>query len=385
MNGANAITNLNVVIYVLSGVSQPLLMALCKNAGLADSNAQLYMLFYYAGPTFLLLTLLPPGWCSCCSRLMTKILGRKPGYETSNNDVVDDDDEHRIRPSTVAILKACTIALFDITAQSLNYTGAALAGATIFAVIYSSVTVWTAVFSRLFLGRSLNCSQWGAVFVVFGGLCITAIDSSRLGDKITQGTLLVLMGSCMHGATYVMSEAIMKITGNHSSNGLMDHNGRREKLSVRENAAIQGLVAFVGLLGWQFVYTSKRWDEAIREPMEAAGTTVFHALFILSAFAVANLLHSFSFYHTLANYPGGSTSAGVMKGLQAVLVFVVAHFLYCGHPGGEGMCFSVPKLVSLVTVVGGVVLFSASTEHNSSNEGYTEVGTIEVVQESLTV
>lgn len=382
MNGANAISNLYVVVYVLSGVSQPLLMALCKNAGLADSKAQLYMLFYYAGPTFLLLTLLPPGCCSCCSRLVTTTLGRKPGYETSNNDVVDD--EHRIRPSTMAILKACTIALFDITAQSLNYTGASLAGATIFAVIYSSVTVWTAVFSRLFLGRSLNSSQWAAVFVVFGGLCITAIDSSKLGDSITQGTLLVLLGSCMHGATYVMSEAIMTLTGNHSSSGQMDHNSRRGKLSVRENAAIQGLVAFVGLLGWQFVYTSKRWDEAIREPMEAAGTTVFHALFIFSAFALANLLHSFSFYHTLANYPGGSTSAGVMKGLQAVLVFVAAHFLYCGHPGGEGMCFSIPKLLSLVTVVGGVVLFSASTEH-ASNEGYTEVGTIEVVQESLTV
>ena len=387
-NGANAITNLHVVIYVLSGVSQPLLMTLCKNAGLANSKAQLYMLFYYLGPTFLLLTLLPPGWCAGSAFL----LGRKPGYEGTT------DDEHRIRPSIMAIGKACVTALFDIAAQSLNYTGASMAGATIFAVIYSSVTVWTAVFSRLFLGRRLNHRQWIAVFVVFGGLCITAVDSAKLGDSITQGTVLILIGSCMHGATYVMSEAIMKVAGDVSSIDDDDDNSaiwaqqvnpnvRREKLSVRENAAIQGLVAFVGLLGWQFLYTAKRWDETIRDPMEASGTTVLHALLILSCFSVANLLHSFSFYHTLANYPGGSTSAGVMKGLQAVIVFLAAHFLYCGHAGGDGMCFSLPKFASLVTVVSGVVLFSASTEHRggSREQGYSEVGTIEVVTESLTV
>ena len=291
----------------------------------------------------------------------------------------------------MAIAKASLIAVFDIAAQSLNYTGASLAGATIFAVIYSSVTVWTAVFSRVFLGRSLNQRQWVAVFVVFGGLCITAADSSTLGDSVTQGTVLVLMGSCMHGATYVMSEAIMK-KGAENNDSAIDSELRnpmlrREKLSVRENAAIQGLVAFLGLLGWQVVYTAKRWDETIRDPMKMAGTTFYHALLILSCFSLANLLHSFSFYHTLANYPGGSTSAGVMKGLQAVLVFLAAHLLYCGHAGGEGMCFSVPKFASLMTVVGGVVLFSAATEHpvSSRDEGYTEVGTIEVVEESLTV
>ena len=121
--------------------------------------------------------------------------------------------------------------------------------------------------------------------------------------------------------------------------------------------------------------------------MEASGTTVRHALLILSCFSVANLLHSFSFYHTLANYPGGSTSAGVMKGLQAVLVFVAAHILYCGHAGGDGMCFSMPKFASLVTVVSGVVLFGASTENHGSSrdQGYTGVGTVEVVGDSLTV
>jgi hypothetical protein len=55
-----------------------------------------------------------------------------------------------------------------------------------------------------------------------------------------------------------------------------------------------------------------------------------------------------------------------MKALQAVLVFVAAHWLYCGRIGGQEMCFTTSKLVSLLTVVGGVMLFGfAATERQS--------------------
>jgi hypothetical protein len=56
--------------------------------------------------------------------------------------------------------------------------------------------------------------------------------------------------------------------------------------------------------------------------------------------------------------------AGVLKGLQAVLVFAVTHLLFCGRTGGNEMCFSRGKFFSLVTVVSGVMLFSWSTKEN---------------------
>lgn len=358
-----SVTDVAAVVYILSGICQPLLVQVCKDAGLADPSAQLYMLFYYAGPSCLLLTLLP-----CC-------------HSSSSSEA------HKQPPSWRAILKASLIACFDISAQSLNYTGASMAGATIFAVVYSSVTVWTAVFSRLFLGRSLSWCQWGAVLTVFGGLCITAADSISLGQNVSQGTALVVLGSCMHGATYVMSEAVMAKANDIGATNTSNNNNNsatRETLSVRENSAFQGVVACMGLLLWQLVYTSYRWDELIGQPMQVAGTTVIQALWILSAFGLANLVHSFSFYHTLAHYPGGSTSAGVMKGLQAVLVFVAAHLLYCGRPGGDdAMCFSVSKFLSLVTVVGGVTIFSLATERSSRDEGYSRIGSVKVEEIGL--
>jgi drug/metabolite transporter (DMT)-like permease len=312
--------------YILSGICQPLIMTLCKQAGLADPSAQLYMLFYYLGPAFLIFTL--------------------------------KSEKQASTPTKRMLLKATVIAIIDIGAQALNYTGASLAGPTIFSVVYSSVTVWAAVFSRIFLQRSLTPIQWLAVLIVTSGLAITATNSVSLGPDVTHGTLLVFVGSAVHASVYVMSEAVMT-------------RGESERLSVRQNAAIQSTVALIALTGWQIVYTlqSSRYEQLILEPARAAGTTIMTAVVIFGGFAFANLIHSITFYHTLAYYPGGSTSAGVMKGLQAVLVFVAAHLLYCGRIGGEEMCFTTYKFVSLCTVVGGVTLFGVATETSSSSPG----------------
>jgi hypothetical protein len=305
-------------------------MTVCKNAGLADPSCQLYMLFYYLGPATVIFSILNVQW-----------------------------------PSTRTILKAVGIALFDIVATSLNYTGASLAGPTIFAIVYSSVTVWTALFSQVFLKRSLNGWQWLAVVTVFGGLTLTATDSLQLGKDVVHGLVLVFVGSMFHALTYVMSEGIMTVGS--------------DKLSIRQNCAVQALVAAAALLVWQFVYTLPRFDEKIWQPMQAAEATLWDALQILVIFALANLIHALTFFHTLRHYPGGATSAGVMKGLQAVLVFVVTHVAYCGRTGGDEMCFSKGKFQSLVTVVGGVIGYGVATQkRETTDKGYERIPDVSV-------
>lgn len=323
------ITNAFATFYILSGVCQPMLMTICKDAGLADASAQIYMVFYYLGPALLILTTLGESWSS---------------------------------KSTIA--KASGIALFDIAAQALNYTGASLAGPSIFAIIYSSVTVWTAVWSRFVLDRRLSYAQWLAVMIVFGGLTLTATGSLDLGRSVAHGTFLVVIGSALHAGSYVWSEAVM--------------NGE-DSLTVRQNSGIQGLVACVCLIAWQVMYTTPRWGELIRLPMQEANTTWLYAAIIMLSFALANLAHSFCFYHTIRYYKGGSVSAGVMKGLQAVLVFVASHLIFCGRTGGHEMCFSKGKCLSLITVTGGVVFFSWATEKDSipCKEGYSNIENVD--------
>ena len=94
------------------------------------------------------------------------------------------------------LLKSAGIASIDIIAQAMNYTGSTFCGPTIFSIIYSSVTIWTALYSRIILNRSLAALQWAAVVLVFAGLALTAWDSINLGTDVFKGVLLVFMGSC---------------------------------------------------------------------------------------------------------------------------------------------------------------------------------------------
>lgn len=215
----------------------------------------------------------------------------------------------------------------------------------------------------------MNLGQWMFVLVVFGGLTLTTSRSMHLGHDVVNGLVLILFGSMMHALTYVMCEAIMTI-GEHT-------------LTIRQNCAIQGLVAASMYLLWIAVYAYPRFEQKIWEPMQAAGSTISHASFLLVAFGLSNTVHSITFFHTLKKFPGGATSAGVMKGLQAVLVFVLTNWAYCGRIGGEEMCFTQGKFLSLVTVTGGVVGYGYATQKRRQVElrqeaGYEEVANVGV-------
>jgi len=324
--------------YIISGVTQPLLMTLAKYAGIADPKCQLYMLFYYIGPAMVSLTI---------------------SYDsTSSNDKP---------PSKAAIRNSALIAVIDIFAQAMNYTGSTLAGPTLFAIIYSSVTVWTALYSRLILQRFMTIYQWLGVIIVFLGLIVTVFNSTSYGKDVVNGSMLVFVGSSLHALTYVLSEIIM--TRGTAATSTSTHSNR---LSVKMNCAVQGIVACVAYLLWQIIYTRQHFQESILEPMKVANTTYAYAIFILCTIAVSNLVHALTFFHTLKYFQGGATSAGVMKGLQAVLVFVVTSWFYCGRLGGSEMCFTTLKFMSLVIVVGGVILYGSATsrsnlEHRKGN------------------
>ena len=312
--------------YVLSGVIQPILMAIAENAGIANAKCQIYMFFYYFGPfigSFILV------------------------FSDHSNSI----------PSLKNSIKAAVIAMFDLSAQSLNYTGAALAGPTIFAIIYSSVTVWTAVLSRIILNRYMSTMQWLGVVIVFLGLVITGLDSIALGPKVYHGALLIIFGSAWHALTYVLSESIM--TSPKTNNNDLENDDA--PLSSVMNCCIQTGTAMTFNLIWQITFTRTHFHELVMIPMKEHHTSFSHAILIFTFIGLANLVHALSFFHTLKHFPGGATSAGVGKGLQAVLVFVATSLFICGKFGGNEMCFSFIKFLSLVSVLSGVFLFGKAT------------------------
>merc|ERR1711862_312457 len=137
------------------------------------------------------------------------------------------------------------------------------------------------------------------------------------------------------------------------------------------NCAIQGIVACFAFFLWQGFYTRPRFADLILSPMENANTTSFQALKILVLLSFANLIHALTFFYTLKYFPGGATSAGVMKGLQAVLVFFFTSIIFCGNTGGSEMCFTLLKFCSLIVVVYGIILFGIGTTNGKKHlNGY---------------
>ena len=357
---------------MLAGV-QPILMSWASHAGLADPKCQLYMLFYYIGPAIVAFTMRRRP----AKRRERLALQRDAGPSASNYGSTTQsgipldelEDDGRFWPSTNLALKAAGIALFDIFAQSLTYTGNNMAGPTIFSIIYSSVTIWAAIFSKVLLSRSLVRPQWFGVLLVVLGLSLTAMDSISLGPLVFLGACFILVGSSFHGLTYVMSEWIMTESSEtvDSSGGSPDatairRRGEPEHLSIRANCSIQGIVAMVVFLLWQGVYTYPNRENLIVEPMSKANTSLMDAFVIMCAITLANLVHSVTFYTTLKHFPGGATSAGVLKGLQAVLVFMASSIILCGRWGGVEMCWSGSKFIALVVVVFGILVYGSHTQ-----------------------
>ena len=407
---------LNAALYVVSGVTQPLLMILAKEHGLANPTCQLYI-----GPTLVMFTLKQrprklleeerkcvvnaggdSNWkvqdgegTSYYSSIM--ILPDTTQISNNDNDNIRDDDttnndtNERYWPSSPQLLyNASYIAIFDIVAQSLVYTGNNYAGPTIFAIIYSSVTIWAAIYSKFILGRQLHsCYQYLGIALVVLGLAITAFDSYTTGNNsssssssssnsegggeggtnvIFWGACLIMLGTSLHGLTYVYSEKIMIMSSSSSyyktmfehdvvdksssgsSNNKCNNNEsadekqqltqqgtsqqqqlqqKKEVISTRANCAIQGLVATLLLLIWQLIYTLPNIQQLILTPMTLSNTSPFQAIMILGATTLSNLVHSLTFYVTLKYLPGGATSAGILKGLQAVLVFCFSSIFLC--------------------------------------------------------
>lgn len=187
--------------------------------------------------------------------------------------------------------------------------------------------------------------QWVCILVVSGGLGLSVLDSVKAGSQITVGATLIIVGSFLHAVMYALSEYIAV-------------KGREEdKIPPHIHCSTMASLETFILLCWQFIYTIPHWDEAIGDPMEKAGTSTMQAILILSAIAFANWLHSATFFYLLKWV--GAVSSAVMKGLQAVLVFVMADIIFCNRQSNQ--CFDTYKVISLVVVVGGVLAYAFVT------------------------
>jgi drug/metabolite transporter (DMT)-like permease len=218
------------------------------------------------------------------------------------------------------------------------------AGSAIFTVIYSSVTAYTAMFSYFFFGRALHYMQWSGVSLVVIGLTSSSLGSTVGADddgQVAVGICMIMVGSMFHSMVYIISESILARTKNP--------------------IAPEALGSLLGMLGatfygtWQLVYTLPNYRTLVVDQIRLHNGSPHVIVVTYVALVVMNLVHSVCFFNLISAL--GSTTTGVMKGIQSVLVFVISHYAFCSFQASQ--CFSPAKGLSLIVVVCGVLMYSS--------------------------
>eukprot|EP01029_Cantina_marsupialis_P031707 TRINITY_DN9201_c0_g1_i2.p1 TRINITY_DN9201_c0_g1~~TRINITY_DN9201_c0_g1_i2.p1 ORF type:complete len:234 (-),score=60.98 TRINITY_DN9201_c0_g1_i2:71-772(-) len=186
--------------------------------------------------------------------------------------------------------------------------------------------------------------QWLGCIIVTVGIGLNAADDTNAGDVVL-GVLIVLAGTFFHSLTYIINEKI---------------------LALPNSIQPERLSAWIGLGGtivftiYMLVYTIPNGQELVIDNIKDKGGKTWIIALVYPLLTIDNLIHALVYFNLLHSL--GSVTAGIMKGVQTVLVFGASHFFFCGKQ--ESQCFDVIKGISVVVVVTGILVYSHGSVKN---------------------
>ena len=234
----------------------------------------------------------------------------------------------------------------DLASGVLLSMGLVMTGSGIFAVLYSSVTAWTAVLSRVFLGKCLTKTQVSGIAVVCTGLVTNVFGSNDQlsGAALTPvlvGSALVLSGSFSHSAMFVVTE----------------HAVENERISPMLWSALLGSIETFLLGAWILLLTFGHADNADVKGTALTGEfNMRGAVLGFMLLVCVDLVHAASFFTIVSG--AGSVSASLLKGLQTVTLTTAAWVVFC--PAEPSSCLTGIKCLSIVQVVFGSAIYFRS-------------------------
>ncbi|KAF9109982.1 hypothetical protein BGX27_006940 [Mortierella sp. AM989] len=241
------------------------------------------------------------------------------------------------------------VAVMDVIANALVTIGFFYVGSGMYQVIYSSIVIWCAILTRIFLGRELNGIQWVAIFGVTLGLAISAFGTvqDESPDGPTQswleksfGALITLGATFLYACVYVLSDKVLATF-------------RPKPIPEKVCSMVGGYASLLTFI-YLCIHTFPNWQTEVVEVVEARQGSVIGIVLVYPLVTISSLLHSLNYYVLLSRI--NNIAVGIMQSLRAVLVFVMSHYLFCGTSSTQ--CFNEYKFVSAIVVIGCVTLFS---------------------------
>ncbi|GAA5803465.1 hypothetical protein HPULCUR_008947 [Helicostylum pulchrum] len=259
-------------------------------------------------------------------------------FPSALTTIEDDSKIHLKDDGPIPHFAIIKLAALDIIASFALTIGFSVIGSGMFQVIYSSVVVWCAILTWLFMGRALSKVQWIAIIGTSIGLGISSLDSIRgtptdeiLVSSTTEsytlfnGTLMVLCGTFISACIYVYADNILS-------------KSKVQPLPARV-CCWMGVYTSIFTWIWIAVYTLPQFNDIIRVDKDVSTFQVIIAYVIVT---IANALHSWSYYELIERT--GNVATGILQGLRAILVYAISHVWYCQEDSAQSQNAKIPSL-----------------------------------------
>ena len=207
---------MNLVLYVVSGVFQPLFIMEMDYAGVGKQLGLLYMLPYYVGMACVLpfatqpLRLFMPGsvpWRKVCVITGVDVRAESRSPRPSSAPYHPPPPPPSPSPPPPPLHHRRPPPQF--VSQWILLTGLTVIGSGLFTVIYASGPVWTALLAYVILKRRISSVQKLALVVVMTGLAVVTWGSwqlTEIDDSFAFGLALAMVGTILHALVYVLQE-----------------------------------------------------------------------------------------------------------------------------------------------------------------------------------
>ena len=230
-------------------------------------------------------------------------------------------------------------ALCDFSGYIVRTIGLSYCGSGLFQVAFSSVAIWSALYSRVFLKTPISCVQWIGIAVVTLGLAISPLSSLSASDSPLTGILLTLVGAQFYALSYVINEYIMSVPGNKGSREICKRIG-----------IINTMISLVIIAVDTYPHREALVLSPLREKKASFGDLIQSFFFYVGS----HFVHSWALFSVQGLL--GAVWTGLLQCIRACAVFLVSGYLYCGSDANQ--CLTLSKGLATVFVCTGIVIFN---------------------------
>ncbi len=243
--------------------------------------------------------------------------------------------------------------MIDWISGMLCTGGILLTGGAIFVILYNSCPAWTALLSWFFLNQTLSSYQLlGIVLVILGlianvwGTKATSSTSTSGGTTmVVIGSLVVLAGSFLHSAMFVVSDYALNMKTTTTT-----------KISPTIWSCCLGTLESIAMILWVcgHVYHNGFNDATTTTTTTMESNTSLVVVGFIGLLFV-DALHAVSFFSLLSSL--GAIGSALLKGVQTIIVVILSGIFFCSVDTPQ-QCMTVSKGFSMFMILSGVFTFA---------------------------